>query len=95
MNRDDYLSNLRETIIDWENELAILQDDAGRQTGDDEDAQETMKDLFRQFETIQSKLDEIDQMSDEDFEEEQEVLDEEIEDFEMSLNQARAQIRDV
>ena len=96
MNRDTYISNLKEKIVTWENKLAMLQDDVSRSSGsEEEDYQEIIQDLFRQFETIQSRMDEFGQMSEEDFEEEKEVIDEEVEDFELSLQEARAEIKDI
>lgn len=96
MNPEIYLSNLREKVVDWENQLAILQDDANRNPGsEEEDNQQTVRSLFRQFEGIQSRFDEIEQISPEEFAEERLVINEEVKDFETSLAQARGKIRDV
>lgn len=96
MNKDLYLEELQEKIDEWKNELVILEDDVERSKAKDRDEYETLiHDLYRQLEVVESHANEIDQMSDEDFSEEKEVIDSEVIHMEGLLETAREQIEDV
>ncbi len=96
MDKEEYVNNLKYKIEKWKTDLSILQDDTER---GDEDLKEEylalMGDLFRNFEEIESRLDEFDLMEEDVFKEEREVLDRQIYEFDEQLKAAREKIKDV
>lgn len=96
MKKHEYSQYLRKKIHSWGRELSVLEDDIERSDGDEKEEYElTFQDLMRHYEGIESYLDEIMEMSDDDFEDERAVLDERVEDFEVQLQEARESITDV
>lgn len=96
ISQEEFLEDLRESIIEWQDDLAVLEDDAERSTGEEQDEyMEMIQDLFRSFEDLESRVDELEEMDDVDFEEELPLLEEKIQEFEQSLSDARLKIKDV
>lgn len=96
MTREEYTEMLKDKMTEWKNDLVVLEDDAERaQEKENDEYLDTIKDLYRQFESIESRMSEFEQMDDEEFEEEQAVMDDEIEQFEEMLEEAREEIKDI
>ncbi len=96
MKKQNYLEMLNNRVRVWRSDLATLQDDVDRADEDSkEDYMSTMADLYRSFEDVESRLDEIDEMTAEEFEDEKEVMDEKMADFEEALTEARETIKDI
>lgn len=96
MNRTEYAQYLRKKVHEWGKTLAILEDDLSRSNEDDREEDTLLfQELMRNYEGIESYIDEIGEMTDEDFEDERAVIDERVSDFEDELEEAREAIKDV
>jgi len=96
MKKEKYLNYLQSKVNEFQSSLEVLQDDAERGDSDNaEDYQVMVADLFRKFEEIRSKLDEVESMSDEEYSDERKVLDGQIESLEQDIDEARGKIKDV
>lgn len=96
MNQSEYAQYLRKKCHSWGKELAILRDDLERSDEDDKaEYTLTFQELMRNYEGIESYIDEITEMPDDDFEDEKAVLDERVSEFEEQLQEARETIKDV
>jgi len=94
MNKAEYKEALKVKLEEWKMKLAELEDDAERGGEDDEDMLD-MKDLFRTFEDIESRLNEIDSMTEEEFDDEKSHIDSLADQLETDLGDARENIKDV
>lgn len=96
MKQSEYAQYLQKKVHGWGKDLAILQDDLDRS---DENSKEeytlAFQELMRNFENIESYIDEVTEMSDEVFAEERRILDERVDEFEQQLQQTRETIQDV
>lgn len=96
MTRDEYYDQLKEKMDDWKNMLVILEDDAERAKAKDAvEYERVIREVFRQFEAVESRFNEIPQMTDESFAEEKAVIDHDVLQLEGLLESARDQIKDV
>ncbi len=96
VSKDDFLDDLRTKLLDWQDQLASLEDDAERNEGEDQSEMlDAVQDLFRSYEDIESRADEIEEMTDDEFEEELPMLEELVSDFETAVDEAREKVKDV
>lgn len=96
MERSLYKKYLQDKLNIWGRELSVLEDDVERSDEDNKEEYESvMRDLMRNYEDIESRLDEIEEMSKETFAEEKVVMDQMVVDFEQLLKDARATIQDI
>ncbi len=96
VNKDEFIDELRDTVLGWKDDIAVLEDDAERASGGDEDRySKLMQDLYRDFEDIESRIDEFEEMDSVEFDEELPSIEERIQEFEQSLEDAREAIEDV
>lgn len=96
MDKSQFKLNLQNKLNLWGRDLSVLQDDTERADEDEkEEFQLLMQELMRDYEDIESRLDEIDEMSDTVFEDEKYVMQEMMDEFGTRLAEARARITDV
>ena len=96
MKPHEYAQYLQNKVHAWGKELALLEDDVERSDEDDKEEYTLLfQELMRNYESIESYIDEITEMSEDDFQEEKAVLDERIADFEVQMKEARETIKDV
>ncbi len=96
MDKSQFKLNLQNKLNLWGRDLSVLEDDTERADEDNkEEFQLLMQELMRDYEDIESRLDEIDEMSDTVFEDEKYVMQEMMDDFGTRLAEARARITDV
>ncbi len=96
MDKSEFKLHLKNKLNHWGKELSVLQDDTERA---DENSKEEfellMQELMRDYEDMESRLDEIDEMSDTVFEDEKYVMQEMLDEFGGRLASARSKITDV
>ena len=96
MDKSQFKLNLQNKLNLWGRDLSVLQDDTERSDEDDkEEFTLLMQELMRDYEEIESRLDEIDLMSDTVFDEERYVMQEMMDEFGARLAEARSRITDV
>ncbi len=96
MEKSLYKEHLENKLNLWGRELSIIQDDIDRADEDyKEEYQLLMQDLMRAYENIESRLDEIEEMSSAVFADEKLVMDEMIREFETQLNETRDKVKDI
>ncbi len=96
MDQSLFKEHLENKLNLWGRELSILQDDIDRS---DEDAKEEyqllMQDLMRAYENIESRLDEVEEMTDAVFADEKTVMEEMMTEFETQLSETREKVKDI
>lgn len=96
MSRTAMIQKYKAMVADWQDRLSTLRDDAERSPEDlKEEYLELVDMLYRDFEEVESRVMDLDQMSEESFAEEAELLEEEASDFEDSLQDARDRIANI
>lgn len=96
MDRQEYLRMLKIRIQDWGKELSVLEDDIERADEDDkEDYRLLFHDLMRAYEDLEARLNEVEDALDEEFQAEEEVLLNEIEDFSQQLLSTRHKVANI
>jgi hypothetical protein len=96
MDRSAYIQHIKNKLDLWGRDLSVLEDDIERSDEDvKEEYQTIMSELMRNYEWIESYLDELELMMEESFEEEKVVLNDRVEDFEAQLKDARDKVKDI
>lgn len=96
MTKHEYAQFLRKKVHDWGKELSILEDDIERS---DEESKEEYKlmfqDVMRNYEVLESSIDEFPEMSDDAFQDEYPVFEDRVSEFETQIKEARETVKDV
>ena len=96
MDRLEYIQHIQDKLDVWGQKLSVLQDDTDRSDGNiKEEYQFIMRELMRNYEWIESYMDELEQMMDESLAEEKILINDRIDDFEEQLKIARDNIKDI
>ncbi len=96
MGRENFLRDLEKKIRGFGRELSVLQDDMER--GDSERQsyhEDVLRGLFRDYEYLESWLDKSEDIAQEDFPEQADLMGRRVIQFEEDLTDARKKIRDV
>lgn len=96
MDKSQFKLNFQNKLNLWGRDLSVLEDDTERADEDNkEEFQLLMQELMRDYEDLESRLNEIDEMSDTVFEDEKYVMQEMMDNFGTLLAEARSRITDV
>lgn len=96
MDKEQFKQHVQNKLNLWGRDLSVLEDDVERADEDNKEEFELlMQDLMRAYEDIESRLDEIDEMSESVFEEEKYLMKEMMDEFGSRLAEARSKITDV
>ena len=96
LERRDFLDTLKQQLKRWGREVSILLDDVDRaESARQSEYRELLRDLEIDFEELELRADEIESMSESEFQEIYTILEDEVELFLEEIKDARATIQDV